>query len=158
MTSSLQAPSALKAGFSNMSYQADEHVAVSKVVVYAYLYPLNPRWLYCDRVTIIIYQGYNAVVLSKLDLELPVSISLIQARTFGYDGLDFGLTLFLCLLIRGGRAFLSVQTIRLVTSILESLFKTTTDGRCFQVTVWRGCQKAVPETVEVIVLGLAGNG
>jgi hypothetical protein len=108
MTSSPQAPSALKTGFSNMSYQMNEHVGVSNVVVYAYHYSLDPRWLYCDGVTVVIHQRDNTVVLRKLDLKLPVSVSLIQACALSYDGLNLGLTLFLCLLIRCGRAFLGM--------------------------------------------------
>jgi hypothetical protein len=158
MTSSPQAPSALKTGFSNMSYQASEHVSVLKVVSCVYLYSLDPRWLYCVGVTFVIHQRDDTIVLSKLNLELPVSVSLVQACALGYDSLDLGLTLFLCLLIRRSRTFLSMQTILFIASIFQSLLETTTECRRAQRAIWRGCEKTVPEAVELIVLGLVGDG
>ena len=79
-------------------------------ILYAYLYAFDPGWAYRVSVGIalIIYQRDDAVVLSELDLKLPVSISLIQACALGYDGLNLSLALFLRLLIRGSRALLGM--------------------------------------------------
>jgi hypothetical protein len=74
-------------------------------------------------------------VLGEFDLEMPVTIFLVQTSALVDDGLDLLQTLLFGLFVRRSSALLSMQAVVLVTGVFECLLETTTESRCVRCTI-----------------------